>query len=246
MNIFNKNLESLKSSQPSLAHRVKVAPKQKTVRIVLAKDGNPVPQIGGISLHSNYYPLKEAIQLLDDFVIDDHQNLVVYGLGFGYHILEIQKKFPKRNILVIEPLMSIFQSFIESVDLKTFNTNIKFVIAEFPQKIIASLDSKNWNVFEHPVSCRLSNSYFESLEKARETSNYLNNNRLKILVVNPYYGGSLPTANYCVQALNDLGHEAESIQCEAFVEGYLSLNKATRNSTNAEILSNQFNNFIDL
>ncbi|KMP12494.1 hypothetical protein UR09_01010 [Candidatus Nitromaritima sp. SCGC AAA799-A02] len=69
-------------------------------------------------------------------------------------------------------------------------------------------------------------------------------NKLRVLVVNPYYGGSLPTARYCVRALNDLGHHAEAVECEAFAEGFFSLNKITQVKKNAEAISRQFTHFM--
>ena len=140
--------------------------------------------------------------------------------------------------------MSLFQAFMESVDLKPFIFNTTFIIAEPPPKILVYHEPKNWKVYKHPASMKISNIYYKRMDRAREVSEYLAKSKLKILVVNPYYGGSLPTAKYCVQALNGLGHQAESVDCEFFVDGYLSLDKITQNKINAELLSKQFNHFM--
>ena len=244
MELFNKNLELLRSSQPGLASRLEREPKQNVVRIALSKDGNPIPQIGSVSLHSNYYPLKEAIDGLSEYCLEEQQVPVVYGLGFGYHVLEILKRYHSSEVLVIEPVMSIFQSFMETVDLKPFIPNTKFIISTPPPKIVASNQTTNWKKYEHQASKRLSGDYFRSLDKAIEVSDYLSTNRLKILVVNPYYGGSLPTAKYCTQALNSMGHHAESVDCEKFAEGFFSIKKVTKNRVNEEALASQFAHFM--
>ncbi len=244
MELFNKNLELLRSSQPGLASRLEREPKQNVVRIVLSKDGSPIPQIGPVSLHSNYYPLKEAIDGLSEYCLEEQQVPVVYGLGFGYHVLEILKRYHGSEVLVIEPVMSIFQSFMETVDLKPFIPNTKFIISTPPPKIVASNQTTNWKKYEHKASKRLSGDYFHSLDKAIEVSDYLSTNRLKILVVNPYYGGSLPTAKYCTQALNSMGHHAESVDCEKFAEGFFSIKKVTKNRVNEEALASQFAHFM--
>ena len=244
MELFNKNLELLRSSQPGLASRLEREPKQNIVRIVLSKDGNPIPQIGSVSLHSNYYPLKEAIDGLSEYCLEEQQVPVVYGLGFGYHVLEILKRYHGSEVLVIEPVMSIFQSFMETVDLKPFIPNTKFIISTPPPKIVASNQTTNWKKYEHKASKRLSGDYFHGLDKAIEVSDYLSTNRLKILVVNPYYGGSLPTAKYCTQALNSMGHHAESVDCEKFAEGFFSIKKVTKNRVNEEALASQFAHFM--
>jgi len=244
LELFNKNLELLRSSQPGLASRLEREPKQNVVRIVLSKDGSPIPQIGPVSLHSNYYPLKEAIDGLSEYCLEEQQVPVVYGLGFGYHVLEILKRYHGSEVLVIEPVMSIFQSFMETVDLKPFIPNTKFIISTPPPKIVASNQTTNWKKYEHKASKRLSGDYFHSLDKAIEVSDYLSTNRLKILVVNPYYGGSLPTAKYCTQALNSMGHHAESVDCEKFAEGFFSIKKVTKNRVNEEALASQFAHFM--
>ena len=114
MELFNKNLELLRASQPSLARRVQQLPKQNLVQVIKSKDGNLIPKIGSISLHSNYYPIREARDGLANYSLKVNQEPVIYGLGFGYHVLEILKRYNGTKILVIDPSMSVFQCFMES------------------------------------------------------------------------------------------------------------------------------------
>ena len=99
MELFKKNLELLRSSQPSLASRVESEPRQNFVRVSMSIDGNPIPQIGPVSLHSNYYPLKEAKEGLSEYCLRGQQTPVVYGLGFGYHVLEILNRYKDSKVL---------------------------------------------------------------------------------------------------------------------------------------------------
>jgi spore maturation protein CgeB len=244
LELFNKNLELLRLSQPSLARRVKQSPKQNVVQVIKSKDGNPIPKIGSISLHSNYYPLREARDGLTNYSFKVNQVPVIYGLGFGYHVLEILKRYNDTKVLVIEPNMSVFQCFMENVDLKSFLPNTKFVISTPPPKIVVSNKTENWNKYEHQPSKHLSYDYFHSLDKAIESSDYLSANRLKILIVNPYYGGSLPTAISCKEALKSMGHNVVSVDCEKFAEGFFSIRKITRNKNNEELLGRQFSQFM--
>ena len=244
MNLYTKNLALLKVTQPSLAKRVELEPLQKIVNVVMSKDGNPIPKIGSISLHSTYNPFKEASDSLLNFNFNSVDQPVIYGLGFGYHVLEILKRTRHKEILVIEPLMAIFQAFLYSVDIKSFVNNTKFIVATPPPKILASNQSENWNVYEHIPSIRISDIFFKRMNLALKTSKVIKKNRIKVLIVNPYYGGSLPTANYCVQALNEMGHHAESVECEKFADGFFAINNSTRNKENIESLSKQFSSFM--
>ncbi|SVE38669.1 uncharacterized protein METZ01_LOCUS491523, partial [marine metagenome] len=83
MNFYYKNIELLKITQPTLADRLVQNKNEKIVHVVLSKDGNPIPQVGTISLHSNYYPIKEASESISNYKLKEQQRPVVYGLGFG-------------------------------------------------------------------------------------------------------------------------------------------------------------------
>ena len=138
MELFKKNLELLRSSQPSLARRVEREPKKNFVHVSISKEGNPIPKIGSVSLHSKYYPSKEAKDGLSEYCLRGNETPVVYGLGFGYHVLEILNKYKGLKVLVIEPVMSIFRSFMENVDIEPFLPNTQFIISTPPPKIITS------------------------------------------------------------------------------------------------------------
>lgn len=49
------------------------------------------------------------------------------------------------------------------------------------------------------------------------------NNPLRILVVLPLYGGSLPIGRYCAQALRELGHLVEEFEAPAFQQAHVAL-----------------------
>ena len=244
MDLFKKNLELLRTSHPALARRVECESFSDLIQITASKDGCPIPLVNSISLHSNYHPRQEAVRAVADFSAGDGERTVVYGLAFGYHVLELIAKNPEKEIVVIEPRMSLFRAFLTAMDLRPFLPQTRFVVGEPPPKLLVNLRSETWKVFEHLPSVRISDVYFERLQKARRISGYIESNSLKVLVVNPCYGGSLPTARYCVRALNDLGHRAEAVECEVFADGFLSLNGVTRVKENAEALSRQFMNFM--
>ncbi|OGW15780.1 MAG: hypothetical protein A3K09_02475 [Nitrospinae bacterium RIFCSPLOWO2_12_FULL_47_7] len=82
------------------------------------------------------------------------------------------------------------------------------------------------------------------MEKGGDVADYLATHPLKALVVNPIYGGSLPTARFCAKALENLGHEVESVQCEDFADSFFALDKVTRNKQNKDIISALFMNFM--
>ena len=237
MDFFDKNIKLLQKYDPCLASRVKEINIPENVKIILSKDGSPVPQIMGISLHSLYHPQKEGRQITRNFQFKDDSRTVVFGLGFGYHILALAQK---GDVTVIEPLMSLFKAFMSSVDLSPFLPRVRFRIAETPASLLARYEPLNWNIIKHIPSIRIGESYYKQLEKGVETRKILSQKSLRILVVKPIYGGSLPTANYCLEGLRNLGHEAEAVDCDKFVDGFFALKDTTRIKANSEALSEKF------
>jgi spore maturation protein CgeB len=241
MDLFEKNLKLFQKHDPALANRVMRHGPPENVRVILSKEGLPVPQIAGTSLHSQYYPVKEADQLTRGFKYDENSRTIVFGLGFGYHVLPLLQK---GEVTVIEPLMKIFRAFMSSVDLTPFLPGVKFRIGETPASLLARYEPKYWNIFKHIPSIRIAETYYQQLEKGLETRKFISNKTLKVLVVKPIYGGSLPTANYCVDALKNLGHEVETVDCDKFADGFFSLKETTKIKSNAEVLSQKFLNLM--
>jgi len=243
MNLFGENLKRLQAHDPALAKRVSATRKTETVQVVLSKDGRPVPRIGSVSLHSTYRPKDEAMKAVSEFVAREGLHTIIYGLGFGYHIEAMLEKI-SGAVTVIEPSMEIFQAFLAAMDLQPFLPRTRFLIAQPTPKILARTDPGNWNIFHHVSSVRVSQTYFNDLEKGRELAGFLTTQSLRILVVNPIYGGSLPTARYCAAALENLGHQVATVECDKFSEGFFFLKDITRDPQNANALSNLFMNLM--
>ncbi len=243
MDRFKNNLKLLNEHDPALAERAGREPNPEEIHVVEARDGLPIPQVGSVSLHSTYRPGEEAAKAAAQFKPDPGARNVVYGLGFGHHVRSLLILAPG-EWTVIEPSMKLFRAFLQTVDLSPFLPRTRFLVAEPQAKILARLMPGTWNVFPHRASMRVFDTYFARLEAARERAGYLEAHPLKVLVVNPMYGGSLPTAQFCARALENLGHIAAPVECERFREGFFSLKQVTRNPENARILSEQFMHFM--
>ena len=79
MDLFDKNIKLLQKYDPLLADRVKEINIPENVKIILSKEGPPVPQIAGISLHSLYKPQKEGWQITRSFKWKDDSRNVIFG-----------------------------------------------------------------------------------------------------------------------------------------------------------------------
>ncbi len=55
------------------------------------------------TLHSAYNPEKEAERAAGDFDAGRSSMILIAGLGLGYHVREIRKKYPDKELVIIEP-----------------------------------------------------------------------------------------------------------------------------------------------
>ncbi|QPJ66026.1 MAG: glycosyltransferase [Candidatus Nitrohelix vancouverensis] len=239
MDYFDKNLKVLKAHDPALAQRVAAIPFPESLVVETSKDGYPVPKINGVYLHSAYKPLEEARKSVHIGELAEDQRVVVLGLGFGYHVHELLMQ-TDGSITVIEPSLQLFRALLSCRDFSDLLTSIQFYIETPPAKLFATEDPTQWNVFEHKPSLRIAPEYYKNLDQCAQALQVLGSNSLRILVVNPIYGGSLPTANYCADALRTMGHHVESVHCEDFVDSFHGIHKVTSNKGNRQILDRMF------
>ncbi len=61
------------------------------------------------TLHSLYDPEAEATSIVDAFSFDGRGLLVVLGLGLGYHVRELARRFPGTEIVVVEARPEIYE-----------------------------------------------------------------------------------------------------------------------------------------
>ena len=101
------------------------------VMIVEAKNKKPsmkvVSEDGEVkTLHSLYDPEAEAKKIVNAFEFDGKGILVVLGLGLGYHLRELEGRFPDARIIVIEASPEIFK--LSEAHVDAFDSNIKFMV----------------------------------------------------------------------------------------------------------------------
>ncbi len=243
MDFFAQNLKCLHEHDSELAERVALQAFPDNVNVIRSKDGLPVPQIAGVSLHSQYRPLDEGERTTVEFAFDQKRKTIVFGLGFGYHIQALLKK-QTGDLTVVEPLMPLFRAFMTCMDIRPFLPRVRFRIGETPACLLARLETDQWNIFKHLPSLRIGEAYYNRLDEGLEVRKLLLERSLRVMIVNPVYGGSLPTAHHCAGALKNMGHEVATVDCEEFEQGFFSLKGVTRNPKNSEILSRSFMNFM--
>jgi hypothetical protein len=158
-----------------------------------SKSGLSVPIVNDIHLHSIYDPEKEAFNFVDRnfHLFANKSNLLILGIGFGYHIIELQKllseKKLKKNIVVIDPCERLFK---DAINLKLITGDeATYFIGEKIQTLyenehLIRLLLDNPSVISHPSSFNLFRNYFSSFLSFKSTQQlsegikYLKNSHL--------------------------------------------------------------------
>lgn len=227
-NIYLKNYNTLMKTQPELAERVRNLEVSVAYEIIHSKNNYPVIKEGNISYHSTYDPVKEGIQFVEvnlkSIEIEDRTTILIYGLGFAYHINPILEE----SILfeIFEPRLEIIKIAMQHVDL-TEIFNRKIIITEINHFLKNKVKYKIW---PHQPTVKNSIDTYESLNIIIENSalnihdkSMILKGKLKITVVSPIYGGSLPVSKYCVHALEELGHVVNFWDASVFAEPFEKL-----------------------
>ncbi|WP_163579000.1 motility associated factor glycosyltransferase family protein [Gracilibacillus saliphilus] len=84
-------------------------------------------------LHSKYDPEKEAQRLIEANMekIKGKEHVFIYGMGLGYHVEEIIRRFPDISITVYEPNIEVFHTLMESRKLTSIlKSNVKRLYVE--------------------------------------------------------------------------------------------------------------------
>ena len=103
----------------------------RSYQVKMSKTECPIPVVNGVHLHSIYNPQKQGLELVKKYqsliVAKDH--LLVLGLGFGYHIKEIENILlstrPEFQIIVVEPDNYLIELFKQNTE--GFCDNIEII-----------------------------------------------------------------------------------------------------------------------
>jgi len=240
---YETNINELQKCDPALASKINSVKESGHLKVEKSKTGQPTLKIQEKYLHSKYDPVKEGEKWAETFVIDKDIPVCVLGFGMGYHVKALLKRIEAR-VYVIEPSLEILKCALENIDLAEIIPKIKWIVAKDIQIIIREHSHLIFQLLFHSPSVHLLPDYYNSLTARLTVCKLLENIKLKILIVKPIYGGSLPTANYIKAALSNLGHRVEVMESDKFQDSFFRINKLTSNEQNTETLITLFTQFL--
>jgi hypothetical protein len=178
MTLLERNIEALRRRQPELAARVSACRVGASLVVRASKAGPPtlevaVPGKGPVLLHSAYDPVKEAQRLAAAYEEARTENIVVLGLGLGYHVIEYLKREHHWDFaLVVEPDLERFRCCLEHTDFSELvgPHNIWFAVGLAPLDVFQMLKTEECTLvrnglkaFKHPASISLCPEYYREL-----------------------------------------------------------------------------------
>ncbi len=235
---IDRNIKILRDVDGHLADLVADAGRGDGLEVVPSKAGPPSLKAGGIALHSLYDPRREAREWVEHHreEIGNASGIVVLGFGLGYHVAELLRRTEK-SVTVFEPRIDVLRAAFEASDMSDL-----LVRARIVTRCEELRPGKTFRVLRHLPSIRLSPALFAKAASRLDVMRVAGRG-LRIAVVGPFYGGSLPIAGYCAAALRNLGHEVEFIDNGVYAESHLSIDGATKNKPHRDILRLKFKEF---
>jgi hypothetical protein len=133
MILYEKNLNFL-ISQGFEEHILSQPMESSSVRLFTGKTGyySAIKQIEGhdILLHSAYDPLNEASRLLAGGDISFYRSIFVFGLGLGYHLVELLEQTPQECLIfVLESDWDIIRAAMHVIDFEEILKTGRVVLA---------------------------------------------------------------------------------------------------------------------
>ncbi|MHB1011373.1 MAG: CgeB family protein [Desulfobacteria bacterium] len=91
------------------------------------------------SLHSVYDPEGEAVGIIDAFSWTGEGVLVVLGLGMGYHVHELGRRYPGADIVVIEGMQEIHDLCGKYGKRTDLTGRVRFIVGAAPGDAVAEI-----------------------------------------------------------------------------------------------------------
>ncbi len=221
MNALDKNLAVLKRRQPEVAGTLEALERSPEVEVFPSRQGPLVHRYRGRLLHSKWDPVREAGLLADRH---GGGSSLVFGFGDGYHLEALLEKKDRSELVVVEPDGRLLRAVMEDRDLGRVLERVSLVVGVSPAEAADRLAGGGGDWCIHPPSGQIQGRYLEALQ-ALSSYRSRADQRLRVLVVGPVYGGSYPVACFVADALKRLGHSVSFLDLTCFQPGYEEIQK---------------------
>ena len=271
MNYLEKNLSLLADKQPELVDKIRIVTDSGFVETFRAKNGMPSLKVHSVSLHSGYDPVKEAERQASSLEMLTGKNVLLKGFGLGYLAEALVKQ--GRTVIAAEAEPEVLRKAFEMRDFCDWLRKLTIFCGEEAENFSLFLKRHNIGteiqIVDHSPSIKLNPGFYSEVEKAltdspaegtdpqtprinlphiavsdKDSSTVSQNRSLRIFIPSPLYGGSLPVAGYCRNALEKLGHTVEYFDSTPYYPIFSSTENITANQDHQGKLKALFTMFV--
>ena len=132
--IYRKNISVLKKNYPEIAEEIEKIKIPENFIFIETKTGKKTLQIKinkkeSILLHSRYDPVKESENIINRFIQQNYDVLIIGGFGLGFLCKAALRTKNVKHILIIEKDIQIFKSALIANDISEIikNPQVKFL-----------------------------------------------------------------------------------------------------------------------
>ena len=225
MNSFESNVSRLAQSDPALAAALRQSG-GGMLEIVQARSGVPSARANGRWIHSAYDPIKEAQGWAESQSHQDGETIVVLGVGLLYHIEALCAGLPRTApVVLVVPDLSVL---VDAATARTWGDWMDRVswawgTTEAISERLANAGHPLRLVTYAPAAALHVDSH-RAIEKVLQRKIAAQaGGQLRIAVVGPIYGGSLPITGFVVRALESLGHHVRWLDHSVHATSYHQL-----------------------
>lgn len=135
----------------------------------------------GIYIHSPYDPVIESKRKVDALDLSKHTLIVVFGIGLGYQLFELQKRISnKSRVIVIENSIDVFNNTMKQIDFTGVyaDKRFSFLVDLNPEQILHYFRSILGGIFHFSLASNvqfLNLNYYDRLFPgiAQDISSYI-------------------------------------------------------------------------
>ncbi|MBI3806645.1 MAG: glycosyltransferase [Nitrospirae bacterium] len=225
MNFFEANVSRLALSDSALAAAIRQSG-GGTLEILPARTGMPSARANGRWIHSAYDPIKEAQAWAESQSYQDGETLIVFGMGLLYHVEALCARLPRAAPVVL--VVSDLSIIADAAAARTWGDWIERVswawgtTAAISEQIAAAGHPLRLVTYAPAAALHADDHRAIEMALQRRVSAQASG-QLRIAVVGPIYGGSLPITRYAVSALESLGHDVRWLDHSIHATSYHQL-----------------------
>lgn len=197
MNLYEENLNLFKNKIPILYETVVNEKSIFDINLEAVNDGSNyiIARDGKKCFIHSVFDIDEEMNEMFKKVGKDSNTLIIFGVGCGHALKYIKKNFKSiKNILIIEPSLQIFKTFIENIniynELKQYE-NITFIVNKNTHYVIELLFeyikdkvAKSVNIVYNISYRTIFDTYYETINKI--LADYISKTAIN-LVTNTYF-----------------------------------------------------------